>query len=212
MTRISGVAPKLLAGVTSLPVRARQLGISSKISSAPWRRQDSCDPRPEFRRRRLDGRPAHRLGDQRRDVALNLKHIVDVVGEALERLVVAEKAAREIERRQVLGAGHHRAKIRGGTTLRRRRRSRRDWRRGTNPRATASCAGRSRSGRVSAPCQIAAAPLGANRTLSRSPGAVSTRRRASAVAVALEKRRGLNGRVSISRRIASTTFGWPWPS
>jgi hypothetical protein len=66
------------------------------------------DPRPEFRRRRLDGRPAQRLGDQRRDVALNFEPIVDIVGEALERLVVAKKAAREIEWRQVLGAWNHR--------------------------------------------------------------------------------------------------------
>ena len=69
------------------------------------------DLRPEFRRRRLDGRPAQRLGDQRRDVPLNLERVVDIVGEALERLIVAEKAAREIERRQVLGAGSHGAKI-----------------------------------------------------------------------------------------------------
>ena len=69
------------------------------------------DSRPEFRRRRLDGRPAQRLGDQRRDVPLNLEHVVDVVGEALERLIVAEKTTREIERRQVLGAGSHGAKI-----------------------------------------------------------------------------------------------------
>ena len=69
------------------------------------------DLRPEFRRRRLDGRPAQRFGDQRRDVALNFERVVDVVGEALERLVVAKKAAREIERRQVLGSGRHGAKI-----------------------------------------------------------------------------------------------------
>ena len=66
------------------------------------------DSRPELRRRRFDSRPAHRLGDQRRNIALNLEHIVDIIREAIERLVVAKKTACEIEWRQVFGARNHR--------------------------------------------------------------------------------------------------------
>ena len=65
-------------------------------------------PRPEIERRRRDRRPAQRLGDQRRDVALDIERIVDEVGEAVEWPVVAEEAAREVERRQVFGARNHR--------------------------------------------------------------------------------------------------------
>ncbi len=68
-------------------------------------------PRPEARRRRLDGGPAHRLGHQRRDIALHGQRIVDEVGEALEGPVLAEETRREMQRRQMFAARHHRPEI-----------------------------------------------------------------------------------------------------
>ena len=108
MTRMSGVAPSRSQAYIA-PERARQLGISSKISSAPCRAHESRTRGQNSRRRRGDRRPAQRLGDQRRDVALDVERIVDEVGEAVERMIVAEEAACEVERRQVLGARNHRA-------------------------------------------------------------------------------------------------------
>ena len=121
-------------------------------------------------------------------------------------MVVAEEAAREIERRQVFGAGIIGPRPRRNR-LRRRRRSRRDWRRGTNPRTTASCAGRWRSAPASAPCRPP--PIRSARTAScRAPPAPfrpadgRARSRSDWNSGAVQK-----GRVSISRRIASTTLG-----
>ena len=108
MTRISGVAPSRSQAYI-VPERASPLGISSKISSAPCRVHDSRTRGQKSGGGADDRRPAQRFGDQRRDVALDVERIVDEVGEPVERTVVAEEAAREVERRQVFGARGHRA-------------------------------------------------------------------------------------------------------
>ena len=67
---------------------------------------------PEPCRRRLDRRPAHRLGDHRRDVALHLEDIVDVVGEPLVRMPVsAEEPGGQARRRNMLGTRQERPGI-----------------------------------------------------------------------------------------------------
>ena len=68
--------------------------------------------RPEIRRRRLQGCPAHRLRDHRADVALHLQHVVDVVRQPLMRApVAAEEARRQRRRRHMLGARQQRAGV-----------------------------------------------------------------------------------------------------
>ena len=125
-----------------------QPGISSKISSAPCIEQEARTCGQKVGRRRFDRGPAHRFGDQRADVALHIEHVVDVVGEAFERAVVAEKAACEIQRRRCSARPASSGRARAGTEPCRRRRSCPGWRRGTSPTAIASYGSRSRSAPV----------------------------------------------------------------
>ena len=160
-------------------------------------------------RRNLDVGAADGLDDHRADVLLLAEHVVEVLGALRVAGAAAAEAAGAADRRAA------RARCRAaagpcacGTRPRRRSRSRRARRRGSCPTATASCGGRSRGARASAPCRSRAcrrartAPCRADRARARRAS------RARSIAAALVNRRGEKGSVSSWRLTAAITCGW----
>ena len=165
--------------------------------------------RPEIRRRRLQGCPAHRFGDHRADVALHLQHIIDIIRQPLMRVsVVAEEPWRQRWRWDVFSAWQQRAGSRRKIASPPTEIASSDapW----NASHIDSVLCRPVAWRASfSAMPIAAVPDGANSTLS------GVRAPAPPVAAPARSPRGWcsaaaqNGSVASCRVTASITRGWP---
>ena len=147
-------------------------------------------------RRDLHVGAAHRFDDDGADVLFLSEHVVEVLGALRGAGAAAAEAARARDRTAARARCPAAADpCSCGRPPRRRSRSRRATRRGSCPTATASCGGRSRSARASAPCRSRAcrrarrAPCRADRARARRASREIDRR-------AFVNRRGENGSVS----------------